>query len=265
MDALVHVVRAFENDGVPARSNRIDAARDLVDFDLELSMLDTMVIEKRVQKLEKERKKDKELEILSKLLEAFEGGEKPARTMGLDEATLASLSGFQLLSLKPQLVLLNVGDDDDAADVDALVAQLEAEAKPRGIEVIALRANIETEIAQLPTDDQQTFLEDLGLTETARARFIRACYAMLDLISFFTVGEDEVRAWTIKNGTPAVRAAGKIHSDLERGFIRAETVAYDDFIPLGKLSKCRDAGKLRLEGKEYVVKDGDIINVRFNV
>ena len=130
---------------------------------------------------------------------------------------------------------------------------------------MGLRPNIETEIADLSSDDQQSFLEDLGITETARPRFIRTCYAMLDLISFFTVGEDEVRAWTINRGTPAVRAAGKIHSDLERGFIRAETVAYDDFIAAGKMSKAREAGKLRLEGKDYVVKDGDIMNIRFNV
>ena len=135
----------------------------------------------------------------------------------------------------------------------------------RAIDVMGLRGNIELEISQLDPEDQASFLEDLGLTEIARDRFVRACYAMVDLISFFTVGEDEVRAWTIRKGTPAVQAAGKIHSDLERGFIRAETVAYDDFIAAGSMGKAREAGKFRLEGKDYVVKDGDIINVRFNV
>ena len=266
MDALVHVIRGFDGDhGVLPRGGKLDAARDLRDFDAELALLDVVVLDGRLERLQKEGKKTRELELLTKLHEQMEGGEKPARLLDLDEQTLWMLSGFQLLSLKPQIALLSLPDDADPADVAKQEAALKDSAAPAGITVMALRPNIENEIADLPPDDQQSFLDDLGLTETARPRFIRTCYAMLDLIAFFTVGEDEVRAWTIAKGTPAVRAAGKIHSDLERGFIRAETVAYDDFIAVGKMSKARDAGKLRLEGKDYIVKDGDIINVRFNV
>jgi GTP-binding protein YchF len=266
MEALVHVVRGFEDEGVVARGDKVDPLRDLIDFDTELALSDIVIIDGRIERLKKEGKKTRELETLEKLAEAMEGGEKPARTLDLDEATLNVLSGFQLLSLKPQIVLLNLSDDDDAERAAAQEQALREEAEPRGITVMALRPIVEKEIAQLPAEDQASFLEDLGITETARPRFIRACYAMLDLISFFTVGEDEVRAWTITRGTHAQRAAGKIHSDLERGFIRAETVAYDDFMSTGKkLAKAREAGKLRLEGKDYVVQDGDIINVRFNV
>ncbi len=266
MDALVHVVRGFgEGSGMPPRRGSVDPARDVVDYDTELALLDVVVLEGRLERVKKEGKKDREVDMLKSVVDGMEGGEKPARLLGLDEATLHALSGYQLLSLKPQLALLALADDVSADEATALEARVRDSAAERGIEVLALRPGIESEIAALPPDDQKSFLDDLGLTETARPRFIRSCYGMLELISFFTVGEDEVKAWTIKKGTPAVRAAGKIHSDLERGFIRAETVAYDDFIAAGKLSKARDAGKLRLEGKEYVVQDGDIINIRFNV
>lgn len=266
MDALVHVVRGFgEESGMPPRGGGVDPARDVTDYDTELALLDVVVLEGRLERLKKEGKKTREEDILQSVVDGMDGGEKPARLLGLDEATLNALSGFQLLSLKPQLALLALADDIAPGEAKALEDAVRAAATERGIDVMALRPGIEAEIADLPAEDQQSFLDDLGLTETARPRFIRTCYAMLDLISFFTVGEDEVKAWTIHKGTPAVRAAGKIHSDLERGFIRAETVAYDDFIAVGKLSKARDAGKLRLEGKEYVVQDGDIINIRFNV
>jgi GTP-binding protein YchF len=265
MDALVHVVRAFEDDAMPPRNGKVDPLRDLLDFETELALHDVMVLEGRLEKIRKEGKKTRELELLESLHARMEGGEKPARVLDLDEATLATLSGFQLLSLKPQLTLLSMGDDADPEEAKRLESELKEAAAPLGIGVMSLRPNIESEIGDLPPEDQQSFLEDLGITEAARPRFIQTCYAMIQLISFFTVGEDEVRAWTINDGTNAVRAAGKIHSDLERGFIRAETVAYDDFIAAGKMSKARDAGKLRLEGKDYLVKDGDIINVRFNV
>jgi len=266
MDALVHVVRGFgEEHGMAPHGGKVDPLRDLADFDTELGLLDVMVLDARIERLKREGSKTRELEVLSDLHAKMEDGEKPARLLELDAQTLSMLSGFQLLSRKPQLVLLSLPDETDAAEANKLEEQLREIGAPRGIEVMSLRPNIEKEIGQLPPEDQATFLEDLGLTETARARFIRSCYSMLDLIAFFTVGEDEVRAWTISKGTNAVHAAGKIHSDLERGFIRAETVSYDDFIAAGKMSKARDAGKFRLEGKEYVVMDGDIINVRFNV
>ena len=264
MDALVHVVRGFA-EGLPPRGGKLDPLRDLIDFDTELSLLDIVVVDGRIERLKKEGKKTRELDILQALADAMEGGEKPARVLELDEPTVTTLSGFQLLSLKPQMVLVDLSDDAEPADAAALEENLRKTASERGIEVMALRPIVEREIAQLPPEDQASFLEDLGLSDTARPRFIRRCYHMLDLISFFTVGEDEVRAWTIEKGTAAVRAAGKIHSDLERGFIRAETVAYDDFIAAGKMAKAREAGKLRLEGKDYVVLDGDILNIRFNV
>jgi ribosome-binding ATPase YchF (GTP1/OBG family) len=243
----------------------VDAARDLADFEAEIGLLDALVLSGRVERLQKEGKRTRELEVLEDTLGRLNDGEIPARILGLDAQAITTLSGFQLLGQKPQLALLSLHDDVTKEEADALESSLRAAAEARSIAVMALRPNIENEIAQLGPDDQQAFLADLGLSETARARFIRACYAMLNLISFFTVGEDEVRAWTIRRGTPAVRAAGKIHSDLERGFIRAETVSYDDFMLAGKLSRARETGKLRLEGKDYVVEDGDILNIRFNV
>ncbi len=266
MDALVVVLRGFgEDHGAPPRGDEVDPLRDLIDFDSELLLLDVMVLSNRIERLHRECKRGRELELLEKLHARLEQGDQPARRMRLDDETLAVISGFRLLSLKPQLALLNLADDacpQAAAKQDQI---LRAAAHQRGIELMAMRAHIEAEIGQLSKEDQLSFLADLGLQETARTRFIRSCYDMLQLISFFTVGEDEVRAWTIRDGLSAVRAAGKIHSDLERGFIRAETVSYTDFIALGTLAKVRAAGKFRLEGKEYTVMDGDIINVRFNV
>ncbi len=265
MDALVVVLRGFGPDnGGPPRGDEVDPLRDLIDFDSELVLLDLVVLSNRIERMHRECKRDRELELLEKLHARLEQGDVPLRMMELDDETLGAISGFRLLSLKPQLALLNLADEACPEDTCQEQALLEA-APPRGIELLSMRANIEAEIVQLPAEDQLSFLADLGLRETARSRFIRSCYGLLRLISFFTVGEDEVRAWTIRDGTSAVRAAGKIHSDLERGFIRAETVSYEDFIPLGTLAKVRAAGKFRLEGKDYTVKDGDIINVRFNV
>jgi GTP-binding protein YchF len=267
MDALVHVVRGFgEEGGVPARGGSVDAVRDLCDFDAELTMLDHVILDGRQDRLRREGKPSRERDAIEKMLAGLQDGDVPARRVDMDEAEMVLLSGFQLLSLKPQIALLNLPDDIDASEVAALELALREVAAPRGIEIMSLRGNIECEISQLSAEDQASFLEDLGLSEAATGRFIQACYSLLDLISFFTVGEDEVRAWTIDRGTPAVRAAGKIHSDLERGFIRAETVSYDDFMNSGKkLSAAKQAGKMRLEGKDYIVSDGDIINVRFNV
>jgi len=166
------------------------------------------------------------------------------------------------LSRKPLLVIFNRADDQAGQALDSVC---QAELKRRGLEGLALAGKVEMEIAQLDESDRVEFLKEIGITEPARERFIRASYALLDLISFFTTGEDEVRAWTITRGTAAKKAAGKIHSDIERGFIRAEVVAYDDFIALGSEVKCKEAGKLRLEGKDYVVKDADIVHFRFAV
>ncbi len=182
--------------------------------------------------------------------------------LALTAEETSAIAGFGFLSRRPLMVLLNVGEADVHAPLPDDVAELLA---AEGVEGLVLSGKIEMEIADLDPADRLAFLEDLGLKGTARERFVRAAYALLDQISFLTSGEDEVRAWTIKRGTPAVKAAGKIHSDIERGFIRAEVVHYDDFVRLGTEAKCREAGKLRLEGKEYVVQDGDIIHYRFNV
>jgi len=266
MEALVHVVRGFgAEQGLPPRGEVVDPGRDLADFDTELGLLDLMMLEGRLERLKKEGKPSREREILETLVPQMDGGERPLRTLEVDQQARTVLSGFRLLSLLPQMALVSLADDAAASEAEALADRLRALGEPRAIAVMTMRPNIERELSELAADEQQAFLADLGLDEAARPRFIRACYRMLDRISFFTVGPDEVRAWTIARGTTASVAAGKIHSDLERGFIRAETISYDELMVLGSLGKARGAGKLRLEGKDYLVQDGDIINVRFNV
>jgi hypothetical protein len=230
-------------------------------FKNELILADLAVLERRLERLRKEKGKEQEAALIERCRAALDA-ETPLRRVDLSEAEERALSGFGLLSRVPLLALLNVGED---ALAGGLPPQIAEQLGREGIPGLALCAQIEMEIAALDAEDRAPFLADLGLAESARERFIQAAYRLLDLISFLTTGEDEVRAWPIRKGTPAVRAAGKIHSDIERGFIRAEVVAYDDFIQHGSEAKCREAGKLRLEGKEYVVRDGDIIHFRFNV
>ena len=257
-DALVHVVRAFPD---PISGDAPNAVRDLENFKSELLLSDLVLIEKRLERLKKEKGKEQERALLDRCKE-FLDGERPLRQLDLSTEEAASIAGFGFLSRRPVMVVLNVGEDDVAKDMPSAVADF---LSMENLEGLVLSGKIEMEIAALEADDRQAFLEDLGLKATARERFIRAAYELLDQISFLTSGEDEVRAWTIRRGTHAVKAAGKIHSDIERGFIRAEVVHYDDFIQYGSDAKCREHGKLRLEGKEYVVKDGDIIHFRFNV
>lgn len=257
-DALVQVVRGFAD---PMTAEAADPARDVHAFQSELVLADLAIVEKRLERLRKEKGKESETELLERCRAALEA-ETPLRRIALSAADERALAGFGLLSRLPLLVLVNAGEDAAAAPLDPqLGARLEAD----GIPGLALSAQIEMEIGRLDPADRAAFLADLGLQEPARDRFVQAAYALLDLISFLTTGEDEVRAWPIRRGTTAVKAAGKIHSDIERGFIRAEVVAYDDFVRLGSEAKCREAGKLRLEGKDYVVQDGDIIHFRFNV
>jgi GTP-binding protein YchF len=256
-DALVEVVRGFPDlAGEPPVT-----AADIEAFAAELVLADLAVIEKRLERLRKEKGNEREKALLERLVPALEAG-TPLRKAPLAPEERALLAGFAFLSLRPLLIVVNVPEAEAAAPVPAAVAE---RAAAEGAEVLALSARLEGEIAQLDAADREAFLRDLGLTEGARARFIRASYALLDLISFLTAGEDECRAWPIRRGTTAVKAAGRIHSDIERGFIRAEVVAFDDFVRLGSEAKCREAGKLRLEGKEYVVKDGDIVHFRFAV
>jgi hypothetical protein len=256
-DALVEVVRGFPDlAGTPPR-----AADDVEAFGAELLLADQAVVEKRLERLRKEKGKERERSLLERVMRELEAG-RPLRTLALAAEERALLAGFAFLSLRPLLIVLNVPEADAAGDVPADVA---ARAAAEGAEAMVLSARVETELAELEPEDRRAFLADLGLAASARDRFVRASYALLDLISFLTAGEDECRAWPIRRGTTAVKAAGKIHSDIERGFIRAEVIAYADFVRYRSEARCREAGKLRLEGKEYVVQDGDIIHFRFAV
>lgn len=257
-DALVQVVRAFAD---PAADRPPDARRDIEGFAAELILADLEIVEKRLERLRKEKGKDTERALLERCREALEA-ERPLRLLPLSEAEDRELAGFGFLSRLPVMVLVNVAEDAAGAPLDAAIAELCERSDVPGL---SMSAQVEMEIAGLDEADRGAFLADLGLPAPARDRFVRAAYGLLDLISFLTSGEDEVRAWPIRKGTPAVKAAGKIHSDIERGFIRAEVVAYDDFVELGSDARCREAGKLRLEGKDYQVRDGDIIHFRFNV
>jgi ribosome-binding ATPase len=257
-DALVQIVRGFSD---PLGGDPPAPARDIENFRSELILADLAVVEKRLERLRKEKGKEREQELLLRCKETLDA-EQPLRTLPLTAEEVRSLAGFGLLSRAPLMVVLNVEESQAGSDIPAEVQAVLARDQVPGL---VLSGQIEMEVAALNPADRGAFLADLGIKEPARDRFIRAAYELLDVISFLTSGEDEVRAWTIKRGTTAVKAAGKIHSDIERGFIRAEVVHYDDFITYGSEVKCREAGKLRLEGKDYVVKDGDIIHFRFNV
>ncbi|HET9596199.1 MAG TPA: DUF933 domain-containing protein [Anaeromyxobacteraceae bacterium] len=258
VDAFCLVVRGFSGfDGTPG-----DPERELGDFDAELVLHDLGLVEKRLERLSREHKQgSSEHHELERLHAHLDPGQ-PLRRMRWTEAEENELAHFSFLSRRPMLVVVNVPEEQAAAAPPAAVLTA---SKERGCEVLSLCATIEAEIADLPPSDQPEFLASLGLAEPVRARFIRAAYHLLDLVSFFTVGEDEVRAWPIRRGDRAPRAAGRIHSDLERGFIRAEVMHYQDFMAAGSEAKARHDGKLRLEGKEYVVQDGDIMNIRFAV
>jgi GTP-binding protein YchF len=259
-DALMLVARGFENAAVPSPDNTVDAARDLAAMEAELILNDMTTIDRRLERLKgtklrgtpDERKRMAEEEALLQRLMAALDEERSLRDVDLAEEEERMLGGFGLLSLKPLLRVVNAGDDDHEEKFAGLVDQ----------RTLILRGKLEAEIAQMSPDEASEFLADFGIAEPGLNRAIRFCYEMLGLESFFTVGEDEVRAWTIKRGTTAPVAAGVIHSDLQKGFIRAETITYDDLMALGSMAEARKHGKLRLEGKEYMVADGDILNIR---
>jgi ribosome-binding ATPase len=257
-DALVLVVRAFAN---PMLAEAADPARDLGGFMAELLLSDLAPLENRKDRLKKEAGKDKEKALIEKCMAHLEA-EQSLSTLPLSVEESRVLAGFGLLTLKPLLGLLNQEEAEFSQGIPAAVDQA---AKGLGLDLMGISGKIEMDIAALPPEEQGDFLKELGLESSARDRFIRRVYAKLDLISFLTTGPDESRAWTITRGMSAQRAAGRIHSDIERGFIRAEVIACEELIALGSEKKARDAGKLRLEGKEYVVKDGDVIEFRFNV
>ena len=256
VDALAQVVRGFPaEDGTPP-----DLLGEIGDLNVEMTLADLGPVEKRLERLKREKAKPGEVEVMTRIRAHLEEG-KALRDMALSEADLQLVSGYRFLTLKPLLVLLNVSEGQVAAPVPDDVAQ---SCRERGLTVLTLSGKIEMDIAELSAEEQKGFLAELGLSEPAMGRFVRAAYAALDLISFLTAGEDECRAWTIRRGTTALKAAGKIHSDIERGFIKAEVMHFDDFVVLRSEAKMREAGKLRLEGKEYVVKDGDIVHFRHN-
>jgi ribosome-binding ATPase len=271
-DALVHVVRAFRDPAVPHPSGSVDPARDTQAMEDELILADLGVVERRIERLDKDIKKYKSVELerernlLLGCKTALEDGQ-PLRALGLSPEDSKQLRGFQLLSAKPLLVVINLDEADiaAAAHVEAAAAQagLTSFLSRAGTLAVPVCGKIEVEIAALEPADAAVFMTDLGLAESGLDRVIRASYELLGYISFFTVGEDECRAWSIPRQTVAQEAAGEIHSDIQRGFIRAEVVAYDAFIARGSMHAAREHGELRLEGKEYVVQDGDIINFRF--
>src|SRR6059058_6524402 len=269
VDAIVHVLRCFEGGDVTHVEGRVDPIADAETVETELMLSDLDSLERRVPNLiKKAQQGDKEAKIeagvLSQALELLRST-KPARLVRpKDVEEEKALARAQLLTAKPVLYVCNV-DEGDAADGNALSARVFEKAAAENAKAVVVSAAIEAEIATLPTEERDAFLSDLGLHETGLTRVIRAGYELLGLITFFTAGPKEARAWTVRNGAKAPEAAGAIHSDFERGFIRAETIAYDDYVKFGGEAGARDAGKLRSEGKDYVVKDGDVLLFRFNV
>ena len=275
VDAIVHVVRAFEDESVIHPMEKIDSLRDVKTFETELILGDLEFVEKRFERMDLALKKGKKQDessrpVLLKCREALEK-EISLRNIPFTDEEKKGLSAFQFLTTIPEIIVLNIGEKDiNTNKVKKLQAEIGDLFRAKGMDnsppVIPLCGKIEMEIAQLPEGEAKAFLDDLGIDEPAMYRLCRVSYESLGLISFFTVGDDEVKAWTIKRNTAALKAAGKVHSDIERGFIRAETVSFDDYISSGEeMVKARKRGLVRLEGKTYIVKDGDIINFKFNV
>ena len=268
-DAIVHVVRCFDDENVIHVEGSTDPIRDIDIIDLELIMADVEMVERRIDKAQKAAKGDKkflrEAEVFQGLLAWLNDG-RSARSYDCSEDDRAMIATSDLLTLKPVIYAANL-DEDGFADYENVpyYQAVARRAAQEGAQVIPVCAKLEAEIAELEGDEKAMFLEDLGIHESGLDRLIKASYTLLGLISYLTSGEDECRAWTITRGTKAPQAAGKIHSDFERGFIRAEVIAYDDLMAAGTMAAAREKGMIRSEGKEYVVKDGDIILFRFNV
>jgi GTP-binding protein YchF len=270
VDAIVHVVRCFDDGDIVHVDGSVDPARDIETINLELIFADLEAVEKRIDKTKKQMKSgDKkylaELAILESIKENLEKG-LPVRTMKFDQEQMEYVDQLFLLTSKPVLYCANVSEGGiSTVDQNPYVAKVNEIANAEGSEVIVICAKIEEEIAQLDDDEKSMFLEELGLSESGLDKLVKASYKLLGLISFLTAGEQEVRAWTIVKGTKAPQAAGKIHSDFERGFIRAEIVAYNDLVRLGSMAAAKEQGLVRSEGKEYVMQDGDVTLFRFNV
>ncbi len=266
--AIVHVVRCFKDDNVIHVDGKIKPESDIETINLELIFSDVEMIEKRLQKANKLLKGDKSLkkdiEILERVKEVLEEG-LSARTLDLNEEEYEFVKSLNLLSFKPIIYVANVSEDEIMEEENGYVKAVREHAKTEDAEVVVVCAKIEQEISELDEEDKKEFLNDLGLSESGLDKLIKSSYHLLDLISFLTAGPQEVRAWTIKKGSKAPQAAGKIHTDFERGFIRAETISYEDLIEAGNMVSAKEKGLVRLEGKEYIVKDGDVILFRFNV
>lgn len=271
VDAIVHVVRCFEDDNVVHVDGSVNPLRDIETINLELIFSDLEILERRIAKTSKGAKNDKalakELETLSRLKYHLEDG-RPVKSLAhADEEEAAFIQSLNMLTGKPVIYAANVSEDDlaDDASGNSYVESVRNYAREEGSEVFVICAQIEQEIAELEEDEKKMFLEDLGLSESGLDKLIAASYRILGLISYLTAGEQETRAWTIKKGTKAPQAAGKIHTDFERGFIRAEVVNYQELLNAGTYAAARDKGLVRLEGKDYVVQDGDVVLFRFNV
>ena len=270
VDAIVHVVRCFEDDNITHVDGSVDPVRDIETINLELIFADLEVLERRISKVSRQAKNDKEaakeLDLLKRIKEKLEAGQ-PASVVERSEEENKLMSGFALLTDKPVIFAANVSEDDimDDGESNPHVQRVREYAAKSGSEVFVICAKIEAEISELDDDDKKAFLSDLGLEESGLDKLIRASYRTLGLMSFLTAGEDECRAWTIQIGTKAPQAAGKIHTDFERGFIKAEVVNYEVLLREGSLAAAREKGLVGMEGKEYVVQDGDVILFRFNV
>ena len=272
VDALVNVVRSFDSPSSPHPAGKVDSVRDALALEVELVIADLGVVEKRLAKIDQEiqRKKGPEkgqLESEKELLTKFNdhlSNEKPLRELELSEDEKKVIKGYTFLSLKPVMVLANIAESDIGQENED-IKNLSKWAEEHEMPMLTFCGKAEMEIAQLDEEERPEFMEALGIEESSRDKFIRATYKLLDLVAFFTVGEDEVKAWTIPNKTIAQEAAGKIHTDIQRGIIRAEVVHYDHLRETGSWNAAKDKGLVRLEGKEYLVKDGDCINYRFAV
>jgi len=269
VDAIVQVVRAFQDENVTHVEGQLNSIRDIEIINTELVLADLDTVARRMERTKKlarggDKKSVAELVLLERINQALEE-EKPVRALGLAEDEKLLIRDLHLLTGKPILYVANVAEDDLPEMENEFVQQVREYAAKEGADVVTVCAKIEAEISELEGEEAQEFLADLGLEESGLNRLIRAAYQLLGLITFFTAGEKEVRCWTIRRGTKAPQAAGVIHSDIERGFIRAEVITYDDLVGLGSFANARNQGALRLEGKEYVMQDGDVVYFRFNV
>ena len=267
VDAVVHVVRCFEDENVVHVDGSVDPVRDAETINLELIFADMETLEKRIEKNARIAKGDKKVAAETELMKAVYAhleSEKPVRTFEADDDQKALIRSWFLLTDKPVIYVANIAEDDIGSETE-LSEKLHAVAEQEGAGCLTICARIEEEIADLSQDEKQEYMEALGIEESGLDRLVKTCYDLLGLMSFLTAGPKEVRAWTIKKGTKAPQAAGKIHTDFERGFIRAEVVSFDTLVELGSMNACKEKGLIRSEGKDYVMQDGDIVVFRFNV